>query len=781
VTFPGMLAAQLLPACPADAVPVPADYDGDGITDMALKGSNGIWYIDLGANGFGGRWDLAYPGYGSATAVPVPGDYDGDGKADLAIKDATGMWGIDYASNYFGVFDVQVFGYGGSTAVPVPADYDGDGRTDLSVKDSGGTWYIDYAANGFVGWNEIRSGYGNATAVPVPADYDGDGRADLSVKDSSGTWFVDYAQGGFGGWNASYGGRGGSTTIARPGDYDHDGRLDLSVKDANGIWLVDFAAGGFTAWNLQVDNPRRVLIDFTAPWIDSMEIFGPNGRITPVNGQYPVRVGVRYTVALHIDEGNGQYTAGVEINPDLHVPASLNVQNRVGSTGHVRITAAHTRRFAFTPSQPGSYPLGFMMRDIGPPTGTGIAFNKSYGIRVACTAARQGLYGVVTQRVALADGRFAAGQPIAGAFVVAGSLATQTAADGSWNLPTATGGPWRVRISNPGHSPTVAVNVTVPPGSGVQIDTPLEEPFTAIAQQGMDYTTYIDYSRGRTILHTVRVDSMQANIRLATTAYVGGNWLTLRGNAIAHGSHALATINGGYFDVSGAGDAAVGYFYAGQYVTSRLNLEGDFVAEDGVTVLQPALVQPLLTVTAGAPQKVAIVPSEANFFGPDSGTQWTQIGNPPTPIWDTKPRDGISDVQYAMQASPYVVRDGMVIWRGVFDGGTYYQMAWARTAVGVAPGAVFLVVADGEGVNGGQGATFHQLGEFFRDVLGARTAINFDGGLSTEMVLFGAGGWRKVNVLTGEDSSWDVDPSTTAINEINGGPGSVFDYLMAGT
>src|SRR5688500_3045463 len=32
---------------PADAVPVPADYDGDGLTDIAFKGANGIWYIDL--------------------------------------------------------------------------------------------------------------------------------------------------------------------------------------------------------------------------------------------------------------------------------------------------------------------------------------------------------------------------------------------------------------------------------------------------------------------------------------------------------------------------------------------------------------------------------------------------------------------------------------------------------------------------------------------------------------------------------------------------------------
>jgi hypothetical protein len=91
-----------------------------------------------------------------------------------------------------------------------------------------------------------------------------------------------------------------------------------------------------------------------------------------------------------------------------------------------------------------------------------------------------------------------------------------------------------------------------------------------------------------------------------------------------------------------------------------------------------------------------------------------------------------------------------------------------------------LVVADGEGVHGGSGATGNQIGEFFRDVLGASTAMNFDGGLSTEMILRGANGPRRVNTITGEDSSIDIDPLIRTVRTEDGSTGSVFNYLRAG-
>jgi hypothetical protein len=61
----------------------------------------------------------------------VPADFDGDGKTDLAFfHAATGGWWIYFSSTSAGGY----FQYGNSpTNIPTPADYAGDGKTDLGI------------------------------------------------------------------------------------------------------------------------------------------------------------------------------------------------------------------------------------------------------------------------------------------------------------------------------------------------------------------------------------------------------------------------------------------------------------------------------------------------------------------------------------------------------------------------------------------------------------------------------------------------------------------------
>ncbi len=79
---------------------VPADYDGDGITDPAVyERATGRWLVlpssTLTSQGYGLR---IYPFSGLSVTeamVPAPADYDGDGRSDLALYDTfAGTWYI---------------------------------------------------------------------------------------------------------------------------------------------------------------------------------------------------------------------------------------------------------------------------------------------------------------------------------------------------------------------------------------------------------------------------------------------------------------------------------------------------------------------------------------------------------------------------------------------------------------------------------------------------------------------------------------------------------------
>ena len=61
---------------------MPGDYDGDGLTDVAVyRPSTGAWMLRTS----GSNYALTSYTWGVSTDMAVPGDYDGDGRTDVAV------------------------------------------------------------------------------------------------------------------------------------------------------------------------------------------------------------------------------------------------------------------------------------------------------------------------------------------------------------------------------------------------------------------------------------------------------------------------------------------------------------------------------------------------------------------------------------------------------------------------------------------------------------------------------------------------------------------------
>ena len=222
--------------------PVLSDFDGDAGADVASYKSNGDWTVRPSSSGFASP---ALQHLGGPGAVPVPGDYDGDGVQDIAVyRVNTGSWtALKSSSNFASTFSVN---WGGTGFTPVPGDYDGDGRTDPAVYvPATGVWAVLKSSTGYT--EAININWGGAGFTPVPGqDFDGDGISDVAVyRAATGVWSILKSSTRFT-TTIAVGWGGGRHTLA-PGDYDGDRRADLGLYDpVTGIWSVLLAQGNYT-------------------------------------------------------------------------------------------------------------------------------------------------------------------------------------------------------------------------------------------------------------------------------------------------------------------------------------------------------------------------------------------------------------------------------------------------------------------------------------------------------------------------------------------------------
>ena len=255
----------------SNATKAPVDYDGDGKTDWAIArhyGGVGRWTYWINYNDLLDDFVTFDFGVFAVDALQ-PGDFDGDGITDVAVwrgsssgGEPIGYWIVLSSTN-----SVKMVPFGRSGDRPVLEDYDGDGKDDMAVwRQPGpttigqGTWFYRGSfnnPNGSIAYVPFGMRYGDqADQVDdlYPGDFDGDGRADFRIQrrvdtsiPTSNTPAIFYTLTATGNLSYDYFGLAGDRTI--PGDYDGDGKTDLAIArgfnmaPSTTTWYIRYTSG----------------------------------------------------------------------------------------------------------------------------------------------------------------------------------------------------------------------------------------------------------------------------------------------------------------------------------------------------------------------------------------------------------------------------------------------------------------------------------------------------------------------------------------------------------
>jgi hypothetical protein len=253
------LAASTYPAGSFPSAIAVADFNEDGIPDLALSNFDGTEVQVLRGQGAGGVGDGTFT---FLTHVPVApsawdilaGDFNEDGIVDLATASAGGTVSILIGNGSAGVGNgsfapaVDIAVGSGSRALAM-ADFNADGIADLAVANGSSNNVRILLGNG-------TDGHGDGTFTPGASyatqslphaldagDFNEDGIIDLAVGNASSSSISILIGNGAGG--------GGDGTFAAAVHYPTGANpYDLTIMDWDGDGIADIGSNSFTAAGL---------------------------------------------------------------------------------------------------------------------------------------------------------------------------------------------------------------------------------------------------------------------------------------------------------------------------------------------------------------------------------------------------------------------------------------------------------------------------------------------------------------------------------------------------
>ena len=127
LTFLNLSTATALSTAPAEKV-FQEHFDNDGRRDRAVYNGSGYWTISTDKGMLTVQW-------GKHGDIPLPADYDCDGVTEIAVwRPSDGKWYISLENRSWSTgVGQKVVQWGSKGDIPVPANYDGDCEIEVAV------------------------------------------------------------------------------------------------------------------------------------------------------------------------------------------------------------------------------------------------------------------------------------------------------------------------------------------------------------------------------------------------------------------------------------------------------------------------------------------------------------------------------------------------------------------------------------------------------------------------------------------------------------------------